>query len=172
MADTQLSYVAPDGTRSIEEASQLIGRLLFPVGDASITLIQALQDRPTQEDVAQALADLSTSGIDLTPIRDAIASANAQAQAALSRATKEGIGLGNADNTSDTTKASPGNPIGDAIAQALRPSAPGFNAVFSAAFAAWMASLPTASANPDDPAPVAAGKPYKLGPGGPVVIAQ
>ena len=56
MADTQLSYVAPDGTRSLEAASQLIGRLLFPIGDASVTLIQALLDRPTQAEVAAYVA--------------------------------------------------------------------------------------------------------------------
>lgn len=87
-------------------------------------------------------------------------------------ATKDGIGLGHVDNLSAAELASPGNAVGDAIAQALRPNVPGFNDAFSAAIASWMGSLPTASSNPDDPAPVGTGLPYKLGPGGPVVIAQ
>ncbi len=86
-------------------------------------------------------------------------------------ATKQSIGLGNVDNTSDAVKAAPGNPVGDAIAQALRPNAPGFNDAFSAAYAAWMASLPQIPDGSDDP-PVGKGLPYKLGPGGPAVIAQ
>ncbi len=36
----------------------------------------------------------------------------------------------------------------------------------------WASTLPVASSNPDDPAPVPSGKFYKLGPGGPFVIAQ
>ncbi|AWB21253.1 hypothetical protein DA075_10300 [Methylobacterium currus] len=56
MADTQISTIAPDGTRSIEAASQLVGRLLLPVGDGQQTIPQALSDRPTQADVAAYVA--------------------------------------------------------------------------------------------------------------------
>lgn len=45
-------------------------------------------------------------------------------------------------------------------------------AAFTSTYLAWMNSLPVASSNPDDPAPVPTGQFYKLGPGGPVVIAQ
>ncbi len=133
----------------------------------------ALDAKADQADLAgKAAAGANSDITSLSGLATALSVDQGGTGAKTSSGARAALGLGNVDDTSDATKAASGNPIGDAIAQALRPGAPGFNAAFSAAVAAWMGSLPTASSNPDDPAPVPAGSPYKLGPGGPVVIAQ
>lgn len=56
MAETQILRQDPDGSRGLESAAQLIGRVLLPVGDGLMTIPEALADRPTQQDVTRGLA--------------------------------------------------------------------------------------------------------------------
>ena len=86
MAAPQLRILGPDGKYSLEPADQLLARILIPVGDGYVTVLQALADRPTQAEVARALAAVSASSVDLTPIRDEIAQAAAAARGDLAAA--------------------------------------------------------------------------------------